>query len=124
MPHIVFAVSPINEYENEVATDEKTAASPSKECKRRIDAMTTVWRKRRRICIAFLTAMEETTEGTVKVKNFLKGDGQIDIDSDGAVAVAVEAVQNMTLEIDKLLAKPTNEELANPAVPGGAWFVL
>jgi regulator of replication initiation timing len=59
--------------------------------KRRIDAMTTVWRKRRRICMDFLIAMEENTDGTVSVKKCLKGDGQIDIDSDEAiVAAAVE----------------------------------
>ena len=59
--------------------------------KRRIDAMTTVWRKRRRLCMDFLMAMEENTDGTVSVKKCLKGDGQIDIDSDEAiVAAAVE----------------------------------
>jgi predicted protein tyrosine phosphatase len=59
--------------------------------KRRIEVMTTVWRKRRRICMDFLMAMEENTEGTVSVKKCLKGDGQIDIDSDEAVvAAAVE----------------------------------
>jgi regulator of replication initiation timing len=59
--------------------------------KRRIEAMTTVWRKRRRICMDFLMAMEENTEGTVSVKKCLKGDGQIDIDSDEVVvAAAVE----------------------------------
>jgi regulator of replication initiation timing len=59
--------------------------------KRRIDAMTTVWRKRRRICMDFLIAMEENTDGTVNVKKCLKGDGQIDIDSDEAiVSAAVE----------------------------------
>jgi superfamily II RNA helicase len=59
--------------------------------KRRIDAMTTYWRKRRRICMEFLIAMEENTDGTVSVKKCLKGDGQIDIDSDEAiVAAAIE----------------------------------
>jgi hypothetical protein len=101
------------------------ASSPSKECKRRIAATTTVWRKRRRICMDFLKAMGENAEGTVSVNKCLKVDGQIDIDADEAVvAAAVEAVKNMTLEIDKLLSEPTNEELANPAVPGGAWVVL
>jgi hypothetical protein len=54
--------------------------------KRRIDNMTVQWRKRRRMCMDFLIAMEENTDGTVSLKKCLKGEGQIDIDSDEAVA--------------------------------------
>lgn len=73
--------------------------------KRRIEAMTTVWRKRRRICMDFLIAMEENTDGTVSVKKCLKGDGQIDIDSDEAiVAAAVEYTK-------KKLARPISNKM-------------
>lgn len=54
--------------------------------KRRIETMASEWRKRRRICMDFLMVMEENTEGTISVKKCLAGDGQIDIDSDEAVA--------------------------------------
>ena len=53
-----------------------------KRVKRRIDGMTSQWRKRKRLCMDFLIAMEENTEGTITVKKCLTGDGQIDIDSD------------------------------------------
>jgi hypothetical protein len=54
--------------------------------KRRIENMAAQWRKRRRICMDFLIAMEENTEGTVSLKKCMAGDGQIDIDSDEVVA--------------------------------------
>jgi len=56
--------------------------------KRRIDNMATQWRKRRRICMDFLISMEENTDGTISAKKCLAGDGQIEIDSDEAVAKA------------------------------------
>ena len=57
-----------------------------KQVKRRIDNMAAQWRKRRRICMDFLIAMEENTDGTISVKKCLAGDGQIEIDSDEVVA--------------------------------------
>ena len=57
-----------------------------KQVKRRIDNMTAQWRKRRRICMDFLIAMEENTDGTISAKKCLAGDGQIEIDSDEVVA--------------------------------------
>lgn len=56
--------------------------------KKSIAAMAAEWRKRRRICMDFLTTMEEITEGTVSRKKCLAGDGQVDIDSDEAVVKA------------------------------------
>lgn len=47
-----------------------------------IEGMAAQWRKRRRLCMDFLIAMEETSDGNVTVKKCLSGDGQIDIDSD------------------------------------------
>lgn len=59
--------------------------------KRRVENMTTFWRKRRRMCMDFLISMEEVTDGTISAKKCLTGDGQIDVDSDEAVAkVAIE----------------------------------
>ena len=45
--------------------------------KKRIDVMSAQWRKRRRLCMDFLMAMEDNTEGTISVKKCLSGDGQI-----------------------------------------------
>lgn len=45
--------------------------------KKKIDVMTAQWRKRRRMCMDFLMAMEDNTEGTISVKKCLSGDGQI-----------------------------------------------
>jgi hypothetical protein len=56
--------------------------------KRRIEFMASHWRQRRRVCLEFLTNMEEVTDGAVSRSKCLKGDGQIAIDSDEAVAKA------------------------------------
>jgi hypothetical protein len=53
-----------------------------KQTKRRIENMAAQWRKRRRICLEFLSNMEECTDGSITRKACLKGDGPIDIDSD------------------------------------------
>jgi len=53
---------------------------------RRIDSMTKTWRQRKRLCIDFLISMEENTDGTVSLNKCLAGNGQIEIDSDEAVA--------------------------------------
>eukprot|EP00540_Astrosyne_radiata_P004550 CAMPEP_0116844716 /NCGR_PEP_ID=MMETSP0418-20121206/12854_1 /TAXON_ID=1158023 /ORGANISM="Astrosyne radiata, Strain 13vi08-1A" /LENGTH=283 /DNA_ID=CAMNT_0004475723 /DNA_START=129 /DNA_END=980 /DNA_ORIENTATION=+ len=50
--------------------------------KRRIVSMCSQWRKRKRLCMDFLIAMEENTDGMVTVKKCLSGDGQIDVESD------------------------------------------
>lgn len=52
---------------------------------KKIDSMAAQWRKRKRITMEFLVMMEDVTEGTVCVKKCMKGDGQMDIDSDEAV---------------------------------------
>lgn len=57
--------------------------------KRRIENMATMWRKRKRICMDFLIAMEEITDGMISVKKCLAGDGQIEIDSDQVVTAAM-----------------------------------
>jgi hypothetical protein len=51
-----------------------------------IEAMAAQWRKRRRICMDFLTSMEESSDGSIAMKKCMSGDGPIDIDSDEAVA--------------------------------------
>jgi hypothetical protein len=56
--------------------------------KRNIENMAAQWRKRRRICMDFLIAMEENTDGAIRAKACLAGDGQIEIDSDEQVAKA------------------------------------
>lgn len=44
---------------------------------KKVDVMTSQWRKRRRVCMDFLMAMEDNTDGTISVKKCLTGDGQI-----------------------------------------------
>jgi hypothetical protein len=56
--------------------------------KRAIDYYTTMWRSRKRICLEFLTNMEDLSEGTITRKKCLSGDGPIEMDSDEAVAKA------------------------------------
>ena len=58
---------------------------------RRIDNMTKTWRQRKRLCTDFLVSMEENTDGTVSLKKCLAGNGQIEIDSDEAVATGAKA---------------------------------
>ena len=56
--------------------------------KSNIQKMAAQWRKRKRLCMEFLISMEEITDGTVRAKKCLSGDGQIALDSDDAVANA------------------------------------
>jgi hypothetical protein len=56
--------------------------------KKSIQTMATHWRQRRRLCLEFLTGLEENTDGAVSRSKCLKGDGQIALDSDEAVADA------------------------------------
>ena len=44
---------------------------------KRVDTMAAQWRKRKRVCMDFLVAMEENTEGSISTKKCLSGDGQI-----------------------------------------------
>lgn len=64
--------------------DEKRA----KAIKKGIEGMGSIWRKRKRQCIEFVSNMEDATEGTISLKKCLKGDGPIDIDSDEASEAA------------------------------------
>jgi hypothetical protein len=61
----------------EAAQEFKSFEKKRIEVKQRIDVMTAQWRKRRRLCMDFLIAMEDNTDGTVSVKNCLSGNGQI-----------------------------------------------
>jgi hypothetical protein len=44
------------------------------------------WKKRRRICVDFLTMLEECTDGSINLKKCLAGAGQVEIESDEYVA--------------------------------------
>ncbi len=52
--------------------------------KKEIENMASIWRKRKRQCIEFISNMEESTEGTISLKKCLKGEGALEIDSDEA----------------------------------------
>lgn len=69
---------------HKVQVDEKY----KKNVKRRVENMTAQWRKRRRLCMDFLASLEENSDGAISTKKCLAGDGQIEIDSDDAVAKA------------------------------------
>mmetsp|Transcript_12690 Transcript_12690/g.28124 ORF Transcript_12690/g.28124 Transcript_12690/m.28124 type:complete len:477 (-) Transcript_12690:117-1547(-) len=53
--------------------------------KKRIQTLSDVWWKRRRLCKDFLDAMEDMTEGTISAKKCIAGDGQIELESDETV---------------------------------------
>ena len=55
-----------------------------KKLKRSIEKMTIEWRKRQRLCRDFLINFEDVTDGAVSMKKCLKGEGQIEIESDEA----------------------------------------
>lgn len=56
--------------------------------KRKIQNMTAQWRRRKRLCMDFLIALEENTDGSIRAKKCLAGDGPIALDSDEVVAKA------------------------------------
>jgi hypothetical protein len=60
----------------------KVNENTKKKIKTRIHGMTLQWRKRRRLCMEFLTNLEENTDGSINLRKCLTGDGQIDIESD------------------------------------------
>lgn len=63
--------------------------------KRKIQSMAAQWRRRKRLCMDFLIALEENTDGAVRAKKCLSGDGPIALDSDEIVAKsAVEYAKN------------------------------
>lgn len=61
----------------DAAKELKSLAKERTKTKKRIDTMAAEWRKRRRLCMEFLLAMEDNTDGTISVKKCLSGDGQI-----------------------------------------------
>ncbi|KAL3924099.1 MAG: hypothetical protein SGILL_001254 [Bacillariaceae sp.] len=56
--------------------------------KKRKQTMTSHWSKRQRICVSFLSNLEEGSEGAVSMRKSLAGDGSLPLDSDEAVAKA------------------------------------
>ena len=67
------------------------------ELNKKLKRMTKYWKVRKRLCMDFLHMMEESTEGTIKVKNCLAGIGQIDLDSDdNVIKIAQEMFQQKT----------------------------
>jgi len=65
--------------------DYKENEKRRKVLKKLVENVNLQWRKRKRITMSFLNMMEDVTEGTISVKKCMKGDGQMDIDSDEAV---------------------------------------
>jgi hypothetical protein len=82
----------------ESARELKVHEKTKNQLKRRIEHMSTEWRKRRRICREFLNNMEEITEGVISAKKCLSGDGQIEIDSDEAIIKTAKAFANKKKE--------------------------
>ena len=77
--------------ELEVLRKLKVNENHKQKLQRRIDSMTKTWRQRKRLCMDFLISMEENTDGSVSLKKCLAGNGQIEIDSDEAVAEGAKA---------------------------------
>lgn len=80
----------LQELENKVEEARKLKVNEKHKdkTKKRIEQMAAQWRQRRRVCLEFLTTMEENTDGAVSRSKCLKGDGQIIIESDEVVAKA------------------------------------
>ena len=74
----------LGEMEEAIEESKAHAANEAhvKKVRKEIDAKAAIWRKRKRMCIEFISNMEDCTEGTISLKKCLKGDGQIDIESD------------------------------------------
>lgn len=75
----------------EEARQYQANAKHKEHLKRRLAHMTGEWRKRRRICLDFLTTVEEMTEGTIRRSECLAGNGAIEIESDETYAKNVTA---------------------------------
>jgi hypothetical protein len=52
---------------------------------KKIQKMCAHWSKRKRMCLSFLSALEENTNGAVTIQKSLAGDGPLQLDSDEAV---------------------------------------
>jgi uncharacterized protein YjhX (UPF0386 family) len=80
----------VNDLQSQVEEAQKLKVNEKhkQKTKRKIQNMAAQWRKRKRLCMDFLIAMEENTDGTVRAKKCLSGDGQIALDSDENVANA------------------------------------
>ena len=63
-----------------------------KKVQRKIEKMTSHWRKYKSKCIDFLNMMEDSTEGTISAKKCLSGNGQIDVESDDMIVKQAKAV--------------------------------
>lgn len=50
--------------------------------------MASHWGKRKRICLSFLSTLEENTEGAVTIQKSLAGDGPLQLDSDESAVKA------------------------------------
>lgn len=57
-------------------------------CQKKIQKMAAQWSKRKRMCLSFLSALEENTDGAVTIQKSLSGDGPLQLDSDEAVVKA------------------------------------
>lgn len=64
-----------------LADNEKTR----KKLKKQVDVFANQWKIRKNKTVSFLFTMEELTEGTVSKAKCLKGDGQIELESDEAI---------------------------------------
>ncbi|KAG7356864.1 Tat binding protein 1TBP-1-interacting protein TBPIP [Nitzschia inconspicua] len=55
---------------------------------KKIQKMAAQWSKRKRMCLSFLSALEENTDGAVTIQKSLSGDGPLQLDSDEAIVKA------------------------------------
>ena len=58
--------------------------------RKKIDVVMGQWRRRKRVCMDFLIAMEENTDGTISMKKCMSGDGQIYIGEFIILSLVVE----------------------------------
>jgi len=84
----------------------KVNESTRKKILKGIEYYASIWRSRKRICHDFLINMEEVTDGAVRMKKCLSGDGQIELDGDEAILKAAVAYRKRKQQSsDKNVAK-------------------
>jgi hypothetical protein len=110
----------------ELARTFTTNEKEKEQNKKRIDYYSSIWRKRRKLCIEFLTSMEELTDGTVTAKSCLSGHGPIDIDSDEAITkLALDIAQKKRTRVltSKTYGSSTKSNTTKPPFQASENFV-
>lgn len=93
---------------------------------RKVDEMSSHWRKRKRLCIDFFNMMEDCTEGVMCAKKSLAGNGQIEIESDEMIMKQAKMMHSNRKKMklgekphcrNKIVMRNRSEEPSNEVKP-------